>query len=376
MAAAACLALAACSTSGSSSSPSASGGSSAAASSSSGGSTAALAGLAANVAAYEKAPTTIPLTAPLKSKPPTGKTIVYLQVTGSAQTAVTAAAVSAACAALGWHYKQINFDQTSPGSIVAALNQALQYHPLGVILTAASVSSFDSVFPAFKAAGVSIIENTGVGTLGNPLLLNISGGDYYAAAAQELADWLVSDSHGSGHALIARVDELPVLKEAADDFQADVKQICPGCSVDSVQVSLAQGLGDQGDPVVVSALRRAPQDTYLMETEGGFFDGMTTALSSAGLGGKVKVMSITGSVVDQTNIKDGTEAATTGIALSYQGWMDVDAFARHLEGMPIPAGDGGSPVPLLTQQTSFTPAMSYNEPADYAARMEALWHVS
>jgi ribose transport system substrate-binding protein len=375
IAAAACLGFAACSSSGPNSSSGAPAGDSAAASGSSGSSGAAFSGLAAKVATYEKAPTAIPLTTPLKSKPPAGKTIVYLQVNGSAQTAVTAAAVSAACAALGWHYKQIDFDQTSPGSIVAALNQALQYHPLGVILTAADVSSFDSVFPAYKAAGVSIIENTGTGTLGDPLLLNISGDDYYATAAQELADWFVNDSHGSGHVLMARIDELPVLKIAADDFQADVKKICPGCSVDSVQVSLAQGLGDQGDPVVASALRRAPQDTYLMETEGGFFDGMTTALSSAGLSSKVKIVSITGSVNDQTNIKDGTEAATTGIALSYQGWMDVDAFARHLEGMTIPVGDGGSPVPLLTGQTSFTPAMSYDEPAEYAALMKALWHV-
>ena len=231
------------------------------------------------------------------------------------------------------------------------------------------------MFPAYKAACVSIIENTGTGTLGDPLLLNISGEDYYSAAAQELADWFVNDSHVSGHVMMARIDELPVLKTVADDFQADVTQICSGCTVDSVQVSLAQGLGDQGDPVVVSALRRAPRDTYLMETEGGFFDGMTTALSSAGLTGKVKIMSVTGSVDDQTKVKDGSEAATTGIALSYQGWMDVDAFARHLEGMPIPAADGGSPVPLLTQQSNFTPAMSYNEPADYAARMTALWHV-
>ena len=34
-------------------------------------------------------------------------------------------------------------------------------------------------------------------------------------------------------------------------------------------------------------------------------------------------MSVTGSVDDQANIKNGTEAATTGIATSYQGSMDV-----------------------------------------------------
>jgi ribose transport system substrate-binding protein len=374
IAAAACLGLAACSSSGSNSPSPGSSGSGASDSAPATGSSS-LSALAAKLASFEAAPTTIPLTTPLKSKPPTGKTVVYLQVNGSAQTAVTADAVSAAAAALGWHYKQINFDQTSPGSTVAALDQALQYRPVGVILTGSPVSSFDSVFPAYKAADVSIIENTGTGTPGNPLLLDIGGEDYWTTAAQELADWFAYDSHGAGHVLISRVDELPVLKIDADSFEADVKKTCPGCSVDSVQVSLAQALGDQGNPVVVSALRRDPRDTYLFESQGGLFTGMTSALSSAGLGGKVKIMSVTGSVDDEANIKNGTEAATTGIATSYQGWMDVDALARHLEGMPIPAGDGGSPVPLLTQQANFTPSMSYNEPADYAARMKALWHV-
>ncbi len=53
----------------------------------------------------------------------------------------------------------------------------------------------------------------------------------------------------------------------------------------------------------------------------------------------------------------------------------LDAVLRHLEGTPIPANEGLLPIQLLAKDTNFTVSESYDEPADYAAQMEKLWHV-
>jgi hypothetical protein len=142
-----------------------------------------------------------------------------------------------------------------------------------------------------------------------------------------------------------------------------------------VPVSLAQAQNDQGNPAVVSALRRDPGAGYLFETQGAFFTGMQSSVAGAGLSSKVKILSSTGSVTDQTDVKDGTEAVTTGVALQYQGWLEVDAIARHLEGMTVEPGDGGSPAQLLTEATAFSPSISHDSPGDFAEAIKALWHV-
>ncbi len=67
--------------------------------------------------------------------------------------------------------------------------------------------------------------------------------------------------------------------------------------------------------------------------------------------------------------------AFTGVALNYSAWAMLDAVLRHLEGTPIPANEGLLPIQLLAKDTNFTVSESYDEPADYAAQMEKLWHV-
>jgi hypothetical protein len=88
----------------------------------------------ANVAAAETFPTTIPVTDPLPSKPPTGKTIVFLQCEEQS-CPLEGQGLQAAARAVGWNVKIFNFQAVNPATLVTALMTALQYHPVATVFS-------------------------------------------------------------------------------------------------------------------------------------------------------------------------------------------------------------------------------------------------
>ena len=149
------IAVSACSSSGNGGSASSTGNPGASGTGASGG-----AGLAAAKAATEKnlqEPTSIPLTEPLTSRPPTGKTFVFMKC--ELQCQVEADAIKQATAALGWTYKEVAFQDSDPATLVAGMKQALVYHPAAVGIPALPEAVWQSVIPAYKTAGVLIVTN-------------------------------------------------------------------------------------------------------------------------------------------------------------------------------------------------------------------------
>jgi hypothetical protein len=51
----------------------------------------------------------------------------------------------------------------------------------------------------------------------------------------------------------------------------------------------------------------------------------------------------------------------------------MDEELRHLEGMTIPANDGGWPLQLITKSNVGTPNNSLQAPTSYQAQFEKLW---
>ncbi len=101
-------------------------------------------------------------------------------------------------------------------------------------------------------------------------------------------------------------------------------------------------------------------------------DGLPSALAAAHL--HVKIIGEGADVTDETDIKQGTMTAFTAVALDYGMWAMMDAVLRHVEGMPNSPNEGLLPVQLLVKGENFTVSESYNQPSDYAAQMEKLWH--
>lgn len=334
----------------------------------------AVASAAAFTAKLERVPTSIPLTTPLKSKPPTGKTFVFLQCDVD-QCTTESQALQTVTKAVGWNLKVIPYKAADPSTLISGLQQALQYGPAAVGLTGIPEAEYASVLPSYQKAGVPIVVGyVGPQKLDDTIIANIAGPSNAEENAKAIASYFVANSGGKGKALQFQVPDFPILNTFDTAFRADVSQMCPACSLTPLTGTIAEVTGGGATSAIISALQRDPSIGWVVTDEGVWVDGLPAAASNAGI--HVKVVGQAADPVDETDIKNGTMTAFTGVALSYGEWAMIDAVLRHLEGMPIPPNEGDEPVQLFTQNSNFAVSNSFDEPADYASQMKALWHLS
>ncbi len=332
-----------------------------------------LAALSAVVAKYKQAPTTIPISTPLKQAPAKGKTFVFLQC-DVAQCTQLSKAFAAATTAIGWDLKVIPYKSANPATLISGMQQALQYNPVAVGLTGIPGVAWQSEVPAYEKAGVPIVVgHVGPLAITSTIIANINNDESVQNTAEALADYFIVNSDGKGKILQFQVPDFPILGSFDQAFRAKVQASCPDCSVTQLTGTISQVTSGGSTAAIVSALQRHPEVTWLVTDNGPWVDGLPAALAAAHL--TVKIIGAGAAVTNETDIKAGTVTAFTGVALNYSAWAMLDAVLRHLEGTPIPANEGLLPIQLLAKDTNFTVSESYDEPADYAAQMEKLWHV-
>jgi ribose transport system substrate-binding protein len=374
------LTTAACSSSGSAKTGSGGGGSSSAPSGSAGGSssTSASSAVAQAIAAEKQAATfatTIPVTTPLPSAPPKGKTVVFLQCEQQ-ECGHEGDGMKAAAAAIGWNVKVLNFQAANPATLVAALKTALQYKPVGVFFSGSPQATWASEQSAYAAAGSFITENFDSATPSGP---GVQPGRGYASDSTHIGQLLaysqIADSNGqAANSLLVSVPSYPVFVPTAKAYTDEINSVCPNCQITDVNATLPQLLGGQLIPAVVSAAKRTKDLKYIVSVNGTFTSQLPQALKTAGISG-IKIISGQGDSHDQQNVLDGTQLATINSPLTMGGWQDIDMAVRVVMHLPIPAGDHVVPIALLTKDNIGTPQDSYDIPSDYATQFKKLWQV-
>ncbi|HEY3735464.1 MAG TPA: substrate-binding domain-containing protein [Streptosporangiaceae bacterium] len=325
---------------------------------------------------YLTPPAKIPLSVPLTSPAPRGKTIVFLQCE-LAQCQVIGASVKQAAAVVGWTYKVIPYQSTNPSTLAAALTQALQYHPVAVGFTSPPYALWSQEVAAYKAAGVALIPSfTGTVPLGPTIVANPASAGFAGLNGQILGNWFIADSGAKGNVLSVNIPDFPYLGDVSDQFDATVASDCPGCKVTDLNVGIPDVDSGAITGIVVSALRRNPAIKYVVASDSAFMEALPAALQAAGLGGKVQVAGCCGVAAVETGLTTGAFSAITGVNGTYAGFLTIDAALRVAEKLPIPSTEGDLPVGLLTRQSPGTPSNSYDEPADYAQQFEKLWKIS
>ena len=339
-----------------------------------GGGNSQVAAAEAYVTKAEQVPTSIPLNTPLKTKPPTGKTFVFMQCDID-QCTVEAQALKTVTAALGWNLKTIPYQSANPATLISGMQQALQYNPVGVGLSGIPEAEWSSVVPAYQKANVPIVlAYVGPQQLDNTIIANIGDTTSVTLDAKALANYFIAKSNGTGHILQFQVPDFPILNTFDQAFRSAVSAGCSACSVTPLTGTIAQVTGGGATGAIVSALQRNPSIGWVVTDDGPWVDGLPAAAANAGL--HPKIIGEGADTVNETDIKAGTATAFTGLALNYGQWAMIDAVLRHMEGMPIPANEGTLPIQLLTQHDNFTVSSSFDQPANYATQMKALWHLS
>jgi ribose transport system substrate-binding protein len=370
------LALAACGSSSSSSTSSGSSGSSgsanAAATSSSG--SASTSAAAAALTPYKTLPSTINITTPLNSAPPKGKTIVMLG-TNNPSNVIIQQGLSKLAKMAGWNYSLVTYDPANPGTFTQAETTALAKHPqylveAGLPLTASQLAM------AKNAGAKWILDSVYPVSVTPPVIGQVDSYGQDALMGKIIADYFVSDSGGKGNAVIEHVPSYPILDGFTTGFANEVKAQCPSCKMSTTNITIPDLVAGKASGELVSALRSNPSANYLVFDDGPFADGITSALSAAGLNGKVKVIGEAADTAGIAALKNGSEAAWTGFDPGYQAYEDMDIAFRDAEGITIPVSqEAVQPTQLLTKDTIGS-TTNWSAPTDAQAQFLKLWHLS
>ena len=377
----ACMALAAVfiAACGSSSKSSSSGTTSAAAagtsstSGSSSGSSGGSAGASAT-AADEKTPSTIGITVPLKSKPPTGKVIDFLRCSQPV-CAGYLQGLTPAAKALGWTLKSVTF-QPTPEAEVAAIEQAVRTKPAGIYVTGLDQAVIASALAQAKAAKVPVVDGYDLNTVTPPIIANVANGTANNFAPQAAADYIASDSKCSGDTAVYNIKTYPILDYTTKRLIPALKKLCPSMKVTEVDVQ-ATDVGTKIPSEVTSTLQQNPNTKYVAFAFGDMALGVPAAMKSAGVNAKIVGFGA-GGPTNVQNVAGGSEAAETAYGITYGAWRAMDAFARYDEGMSVKI-DTTAPNPgelfVKSNAGSVKGWTTMAVAPDMPQQFEKLWHL-
>lgn len=339
--------------------------------------------VAAGVKAAEEAtaknleePTTIPLSEPLKEKPPTGETLVFMKCLDDPFCQVQADAVEEAAEALGWTFKAMAFKFSDPATMADGMKRALEFDPVAVALSGMPREVWETVVPEYKAAGVYIVPAFAGPMEYDDVVIGQAGGSQ-ANWGEMVANWTIADSGGEAHVVVQTTPSYAVLGTNVDGYTGAIEENCPKCTVTMVENTIPQVSAGQTVGSVVAAVQKDPKINYVYTAGSASTIGIVSALDATGLGDRVKLTSGGGNETIQSNVKSGKEAVTTGAATEYAMWLLVDMVLRKMQGVDFDSdgADRELPTQLLTTDTDFDIETTYDKPADWRDQLKKLWQV-
>lgn len=328
------------------------------------------------VASAEIAPTKILQTVPLKTKPPQGKTIVYIdppfpntELIGK-ELAVTANAV-------GWHYDTIAWDGLTAASADSALTTALLKKPTAVVIQDWEIANIPaSIKSAYKKAGVPIIlSSADPFTRTSTFIADVAGPSIYTKFGTLMADWFVTNSGGTGNALIPNLPAYVIYAPLVSAFETQVNNICQACSVKVIDVSAADLGAGKYNSDIVNALLADKSLNYVFALSSDFIIGIQSALATAGLS-DVKIAGVVQDSDSIAALQAGTESAWVTYDADYTAFAFMDVALRWYEKMSPSTWtvDTYLPVQILTP-SNVGDITTWNEPGNALQQFEKLWKV-
>jgi ribose transport system substrate-binding protein len=298
---------------------------------------------------YSVPATQIAPLAKLKSVPPKGKTIIYMQNAGNGPINVQMGdELTKAAALLGWKVRRLN-ETGTVAALQAAYTQALQLKPDAIV-------SFDGVPPSYfaaqleqaKAQKIPVVVNATKIVVKFPIVGG-TGGDLLQS--RPLAAELAADSKCDIHLGYVGFQSIPVLKTFDDLTIKYLKHFCPNAKVTVIQNALSD-IGSRTSSHVVSAIQADSTINYLTVDTGQFIPGLTAALRTAGFDKKVKLIGTNPIAENIEAVKNGTQAAWVGVNAPWFAWASIDSLARYFTGTPLVSeAQAPQPIHVLTKAT-------------------------
>jgi ribose transport system substrate-binding protein len=326
----------------------------------------------ANVKKWSAAPTTVGLDAALPKTPPRGKTIVQLRCFVEGCQAIYQG-LDQATKALGWTAKAINMGPT-PEEVGQAFDSALAMHPAGILVSGVSSAVYKQQLEKARKQGIPVVTlssaDAATGMNGNGIISSINGPDQAQVYGKVVASWVAADSKGKANVAFFTIKNFPTLDPVTNSFTAELKRLCPDCTVDKVEVQ-ASDLGKGIPQQVVSAIQQQPDTKYVGFAFGQMSTGVRPALNGAGFK-DVKIVGVAPYAANLQALRDGTEQMWAGHTNVLQGWYAADAFARYFEGANLKPSDTLTmPTQVLTHAN--VPSEKWYVVPGYEQKFDSLW---
>jgi ABC-type sugar transport system substrate-binding protein len=326
-------------------------------------------------------PTEIPITEPLKSKPPK-QDLTWLACELPTCQGALSQGQKEATAALGWNLKTVPYKVLSAA---AGMQQAINGNPDFITITGIPPAAFKAQAKTAVEKDIGIIDafdTTEANREENGLSAMVSGPATVKKEAEQIGNWMINDSGGKAKVVMVSIGDYPILNMERDELKAALAK-CSGCSFDELPVTVDDlGAGKVGAKVV-GILQSKPDTNYVEFAFDDLVRGVPQVLKTAGVADKVKLTGVVVSEVVAKGIVDGDIAAWVAQPNLYTSWAMVDAAARLAVGQPLAQAQQDGLIPTWVVDKAETAQKLLDDsqggwlgPEGFQEQFKKLWGVS
>lgn len=261
---------------------------------------------------------------PLKSAPPKGKTLAWLQCDLPICETFTPY-FEEATEALGWKLKVIPYKSVEPNSgLITAAAQNVDY----IAITGIPAASMKQGLAAAKAADIPVIACSADDEADPSIGYYADCGNtkLFAQQGQQIGEWLAATAGEGADVAVVNLPEYAVLNAAASAFE----ESCGGCSTGKVDTTVGE-LAEGKLPTQLGAYLQSHSETdAVMITTSNLLTGLSTAQAEVGSSAELVGVSLDKEVLAAL-VKEEV-AAWTAQPIKFQVYTAVDAAARLAAG--------------------------------------------
>lgn len=327
--------------------------------------------VAQEVEQLEQRPTDIALDEPFEGEIPKGKTIDYLQC-GVPLCVTLGERLSEGAAALGWKVNVIDQGLT-PEEVKAAWGKVVRDEPDAVITTGGFPREiYKAELKQVADKGIPVVAHSDGAPAGGGVTATISGQDRAEMAGKRMAQWVAADSGGDANTLFVTSSGFITLTFALDAFKAEYAKSCPDCELEVYDAPLTS-IGKDLANKVAQQLQRNPDVDYLVLGYNDMALGLPAALSGAGVGDQVKVVTQGQTPPTSALTQEGDIDATYVLPGPETMWRSLDILLRIFDGSHDESQTLRYPEWFVTPGEVPSTTEDYPAVEDYQEQFKRIW---
>ena len=229
------------------------------------------------VAKYNKTPTSIGITTPLKKVPPKGKYVIALS-NGGDENKVLDEAINAAAKSLGWKYKEL-VGAVTPETQRSLFSQALSLKPNYIHISGIEPSTLSDLLVKADKQGVVVVCSA---CMSKPVAAlkdtHMSGPKMLDLWGQMIAAYTVASTNGNAKVQGVTVPLYPILIRFDQSYEKNLKRLCPSkCTYEANPQQLTDIFAGKTPAAVVNIVNSNPGTNWIVSDLGGWVTGVSAA---------------------------------------------------------------------------------------------------